>query len=396
MHRISDRIVTFLPWAEIEGAAQKQIENIAALPFVYRHVAVMPDCHLGKGATIGTVLATHGAVIPAAVGVDIGCGMVAVRTRFTKDDSDRWNLRSLREGIERRIPASKGQYNPWITPSARDRIARLAALAEEAGVDPDFFDQKWREQLGTLGSGNHFIELAHDETGGVWATLHSGSRGVGKRIADHFIGQAQQLMKKLGVSLPDPDLAYLPQNSPPFRKYIQSLTWAQEFARLNRDEMMDRVLTEIIHQAYGEGGREREIERERINCHHNFTEVERHFGKDVWVTRKGAVRATLRDRAMIPGSMGTRSYIVTGLENPMAFRSAPHGAGRRFSRGEARRRFTMADMEREMGAVEYRRATVLLDEIPSAYKDIDEVMEHAKELVRVDHTLKQFLNVKGD
>ncbi len=394
MHRITDRIVTFLPWDEIEGAAQKQIENIAALPFVYRHIAVMPDCHLGKGATIGTVLATHGAVIPAAVGVDIGCGMIAVRTRFTKADSDCWNLRSIREGIERRIPASKGQYNTRITPSARDRIEQLQALAEEHAIDPDFFDKKWREQLGTLGSGNHFIELAHDEDGAVWATLHSGSRGVGKRIADHYIAQAQQLMKKLRVSLPDRDLAYLPQNTPEFRAYLRALTWAQEFARLNRDEMMDRVLVELGQ--FEDGGREHEIEVERINCHHNFTEIERHFGKDVWVTRKGAVRATPNDRAMIPGSMGTRSYIVSGLGNSMAFRSAPHGAGRRFSRGEARRRFTMADMEREMGGVEYRHAAVLLDEIPSAYKDIDEVMEHAKELVRVDHTLKQFLNVKGD
>ena len=396
MERVGDRIVAFLPWEEVDAGAQKQVENIAAMPFIHSHVAVMPDCHLGKGAPVGTVIATEGAVIPAAVGVDIGCGMVAVRTRFTRSHSDAWNLKSLREGIERRIPASKGRYNKKISPSAQERIDQLRALAKERSVDPDFFDERWREQLGTLGSGNHFIELAHDTSGDVWAVLHSGSRGVGNKIASHYVGRAQQLMKRLQISLPDRDLAYLTQDSEDFPRYLSALHWAQEFARLNRDEMMDRVLAELRqHARDGEAG-STEIEAERINCHHNFTQLERHGGQDVWVTRKGAIRATRKDRAMIPGSMGARSYIVSGLENAMAFHSAPHGAGRRFSRGEARRRFTMADMEREMGGIEYRHAEVLLDEIPSAYKDIDAVMAHAKELVSVDHTLKQFLNVKGD
>jgi tRNA-splicing ligase RtcB len=396
MERIQDRIVAFLPWDEIEGGAKKQIENIAAMSFIHSHVAVMPDCHQGKGAPVGTVIATEGAVIPAAVGVDIGCGMIAVRTEFNKMHSDLWNLKSLREGIERRIPASKGRYNKRISPSAQVRIDELRTLAKELGVDPASFDTMWREQLGTLGSGNHFIELAHDTSEAVWAVLHSGSRGVGNKIANHYIGRAQQLMKRLQISLPDRDLAYLTQDSPDFPRYLNALHWAQEFARLNRDEMMDRVLTELSHHAYGEDGHQRTIEVERINCHHNFTQLEHHLGKEIWVTRKGAVRATRNDRAMIPGSMGARSYIVSGLENPMAFHSAPHGAGRRFSRGEARRRFTMADMERQMGGIEYRHAEVLLDEIPSAYKDIDAVMAHANELVSIDHTLKQFLNVKGD
>jgi tRNA-splicing ligase RtcB len=250
--------------------------------------------------------------------------------------------------------------------------------------------------LGTLGGGNHFIELAADEDHTVWATLHSGSRGIGNKIGNMYIKKAQQETARKGVPLPDQDLAYLEEGSAAFAEYMRDLAWAQEYARLNRDEMMDRVMMVLSEAIYGTPSRTRDLEVQRINCHHNFTQVETHFGEQVWVTRKGAIEARLGMWAMIPGSMGTRSYIVTGLEHPMAFNSAPHGAGRRYSRTRARQLFTMGDLERAMNGIEFRRSKVLLDEIPSAYKDIDEVMEHARSLVEIRHVLKQFLNVKGD
>jgi tRNA-splicing ligase RtcB (3'-phosphate/5'-hydroxy nucleic acid ligase) len=351
MHRVNDRAVVFLPWNTIEPEAQKQILNTASMPFVFKHVAVMPDCHYGKGATVGTVLATTGAVIPAAVGVDIGCGMIAVRTPLKRADTK---------------------------------------------ATPDQYDKNWRLALGTLGGGNHFIELAEDGDGAVWLTLHSGSRGVGNKIGNHYIRVAQDLCKKANVTLPDRDLAYLEEHHPAFRAYLRDLNWAQQFALHNRNEMMDRVLTEISHAVYGGDGHQRELELQRINSHHNFTQQERHFGRDVWVTRKGAIKATTESWAMIPGSMGTRSYIVVGKQNEMSFHSAPHGAGRRYSRTKARSLFTMDDLRRAMQGIEYRHANVLLDEIPGAYKDIDQVMANAQDLVEVKYVLKQFVNVKGD
>jgi tRNA-splicing ligase RtcB len=364
------------------------------MPFVFEHVAVMPDCHYGKGATVGTVLATDGAIVPAAVGVDIGCGMIAVRTALTRAD-----IRSpaaVRAGIERRIPMSAGKNNATLTRSASTRVHTLEQLASESGATPDKYDKRWRLALGTLGGGNHFIEVAEDTDHTVWLTLHSGSRGVGNRIGNHYIKVAQDFCQKTRVSLPDRDLAYLPDTHPAFAAYLRDLAWAQQFAQHNRNEMMDRVLAEVSLAVYGEPGHEADLELQRINSHHNFTQRERHFGRDVWVTRKGAIMARRHDWAMIPGSMGTRSYIVAGKEHPMSFHSAPHGAGRRMSRTKARGTFSLDDLRRAMEGIEYRHATVLLDEIPGAYKDIDEVIENAKELVEVKYVLKQFVNVKGD
>ena len=394
MYRVNERAVVFLPWNTIEPEAQQQILNTAKMPFIFKHVAVMPDCHYGKGATVGTVLATKGAVIPAAVGVDIGCGMIAVRTPLTRTDIPQ--LSTIRSGIERAIPMSAGRNNLRITPTAAERIGMLEKLASDTKATPDDYDRNWRLALGTLGGGNHFIELAEDADGAVWLTLHSGSRGVGNRIGNHYIRLAQKLCDKLRVDLPDRDLAYLPDDHPAFTEYLRDLNWAQQFALHNRNEMMDRVLTEVSRAVSGSERGRRGLELQRINSHHNFTQQEDHFGEHVWITRKGAIKATKDSWAMIPGSMGTRSYIVVGKENPMSFHSAPHGAGRRYSRTKARKLYTMNDLNRAMEGIEYRRSGALLDEIPGAYKDIDQVMENARELVETKFVLKQFINVKGD
>jgi tRNA-splicing ligase RtcB (3'-phosphate/5'-hydroxy nucleic acid ligase) len=394
MERVNPKAIVFLPWNSIEAGAQRQILNTASMPFIFKHVAVMPDCHYGKGATVGTVLATKGAVIPAAVGVDIGCGMIAVRTPLTRADIPQ--PAAVRAGIERRIPMSAGRNNAKITATAAERIKTLEQLAANTKATPDQYDKNWAFALGTLGGGNHFIELAEDTDGAVWLTLHSGSRGVGNRIGNHYIKVAQDLCQKRRIELPDRDLAYLPEDHPAFAAYLRDLIWAQQFALHNRNEMMDRVLAEVSHAVCGGGRHQRELELLRINSHHNFTQQEDHFGERVWVTRKGAIKATKDSWAMIPGSMGTRSYIVVGKENPMSFHSAPHGAGRRYSRTKARALFTMEDLSRAMKGIEYRHSRVLLDEIPDAYKDIDQVMENAKDLVEVKYVLKQFVNVKGD
>jgi tRNA-splicing ligase RtcB (3'-phosphate/5'-hydroxy nucleic acid ligase) len=394
MHRVNEKAVVFLPWETIEAEAQQQILNTAKMPFVFKHVAVMPDCHYGKGATVGTVLATQGAIIPAAVGVDIGCGMIAVRTPLRR--SDITDVAEVRAGIERQIPMSAGKNNSKLTVSAANRVQTLERLAKETKATPDQYDKNWRLALGTLGGGNHFIELAEDRDGAVWLTLHSGSRGVGNKIGMHYIRVAQELCKKMRVQLPDRDLAYLPEDHPAFNAYMRDLNWAQQFALHNRNEMMDRVLAIVSHAVYGDAGRQSELEVQRINSHHNFTQQERHFGQDVWITRKGAIEARQANWAMIPGSMGTRSYIVVGKEHPMSFHSAPHGAGRRYSRTKARALFQMQDLREAMAGIEYRHSKELLDEIPGAYKDIDQVIENAKDLVEVKYILKQFINVKGD
>lgn len=386
-----DRIKLFLPEDSIEPEALEQVKNTASVPFLHHHVAVMPDCHFGMGSTVGTVIPTKGAVIPAAVGVDIGCGMIAVRTNLKRDDLK--DIKGVREGIERRIPVSAGGYNKKITETAGHRIKELEEMAGE--IDYQNFDGKWHYQMGSLGSGNHFIELSLDEHGDVWAVLHSGSRGIGNKIAQSHIKIAKKLMDTWFIQLPDPDLAYLPQGIPEFGNYIRDLKWAQHFALLNREEMMDRVMAELATHIFDDHKRAKELEVERINCHHNFTRVEHHLGADVWVTRKGAIEATEGKMAFIPGSMGTRSYVVQGKGNPMSFNSAPHGAGRRMSRGEARRTFTMKDFDEQIQDVEVRRDEAFIDELPGAYKDIDEVMENAKDLVEIRYTLKQFLNVKG-
>jgi tRNA-splicing ligase RtcB len=391
MERLNDRVVLFLPARTIEPEALAQIGNVASLPFVFRHVAVMPDCHVGKGATVGTVIATEGAVIPAAVGVDIGCGMLAVRTELPR--SALGDLRAVRQGIERRIPMSAGHSNSRPQPSAEPRIAELKKMAEGRDLNRLFGTRSWELELGSLGGGNHFIEVCVDETDRLWLTLHSGSRGIGNRIGNHYIKAAQRIAAKRGLTLPDRDLASLSEGTAEFDDYLRNLRWAQRFALLNREEMMDRLIAEVQTHVRADSG---PIERERINCHHNFTQIERHFGHDVWVTRKGAIQARRGMKGMIPGSMGTRSYIVSGLEHPMAFHSAPHGAGRRFSRTKARARFTMNDLRDSMAGIEFHAKPAFIDEIPGAYKDIDEVMSNARELVEINATLKQIVNVKGE
>jgi tRNA-splicing ligase RtcB len=392
MNKMSEKIVAFLDPETIEPAAKQQLLNIAELPFIFKHVAVMPDCHLGKGATVGSVIATQGAVIPAAVGVDIGCGMIAVKTKFfAKDLPD--NLEKVRSGIERRIPLGAGAFNRKLSDSVKRRVSQLKRAARQ---DYEHVDKRWPEALGSLGSGNHFVEISLDESDRVWVVLHSGSRGIGNKLAIRHIRIAQRIMDENCIQLKDRDLAYLSEKRDEFEHYIKDLLWAQDFALLNREEMMDRVMTELSYLFYNEDGHQKEIEIERINCHHNFTQRENHFNTNVWITRKGAVQMKTGQKGVIPGSMGTRSYIVSGLENKMAYHSAPHGAGRRFSRGEARRRFNMEDFRKAMVGIECRHSAKLIDELPMAYKDIDEVMENSKDLVKVEHSLRQVVNVKGD
>ena len=392
MYEINECAVAWIPRSEIEEAALRQIEMVSRMPFVFRHMAVMPDCHLGKGATVGSVIPTVGAIIPAAVGVDIGCGMIAVKTPLKRDDLPE-DLSGIREGIERRIPLAAGGANSRLTESAAERIAEIE---EDAGDRLAFYDtvkKDWRNQVGTLGSGNHFIEIVLDESGSVWGFLHSGSRGIGARVAEYHIGIAKSEMAAAKVNLPDPDLAYLTEGSETFDDYITDLYWCQDYALHNRVEMMDRVLTELSYAVHGD---DRGIERvETIMCHHNFTARESHFGEDVWVSRKGAIEASEGQMGLIPGSMGTRSYCVRGLGEPESFRTAPHGAGRRFSRGEARRRFSMEDYDRSMQGIEARRSPDFLDELPEAYKDIDEVMEYSRDLVSITEVFSQIVNVKG-
>lgn len=378
-------------WASIlDENAEAQALTTATMPFVFPHVALMPDAHLGLGATVGSVIPTLRAVMPAAVGVDIGCGMIAVKTQFTASDlpADR---RELRQQIERAVPTSAGAYNRKVVATAEPRIAELTELAASRGFDPRSYAGNWEFQLGTLGSGNHFIEVSLDETDAVWLFLHSGSRGVGNRIAQHHIKVAKALMEKWWIALPDPDLAYLVEGTSEFGRYIDELTWAQRFALLNREEMMDRVARQV-----SEWMGTPVAESERINCHHNFTQKENHFGKDVWLSRKGAISARAGELGLIPGSMGTASYVVEGLGNPVALESSPHGAGREYSRSAARKAFTVDDLRTAMVGIEYRDSDAFIDEIPAAYKPIDRVMDDASDLVRIRHTLRQIINVKGD
>ncbi len=377
-------------WASIlEDNTREQALKTASMPFVFPHVALMPDAHLGRGATVGSVIPTLGAIIPAAVGVDIGCGMMAVRTPFTAAEFAAVDRAALHAAVSRSIPLSAGRYNGRVTGTAGAHVEALEALdgIEQAeAVAP-----KWRLQLGSLGSGNHFIEVSLDELDRVWLFLHSGSRGVGNKLATRHIKVAQQQCTRRWIPLPDPDLAYLVEGEPEFGSYLEALRWAQEFAFRNREVMMDRVVDQVA-RAMG-----RDVDRvEQINCHHNYTEREQHFGKTVWLSRKGAIDATAGRPGLIPGSMGAASYVVEGKGNPVSLNSSPHGAGREYSRSAARKRFTRDDLDTRMAGIEWGRSDAFLDEHPQAYKDIDVVMADAADLVTVRHTLRQIVNVKGD
>lgn len=365
----------------------KQLVNIASLPFVFKHVAVMPDVHLGKGATVGSVVATQGAVIPAAVGVDIGCGMGAIKLRSTRSGELDGKLADLRRAIERAVPVGFNE-NRSALPEARDwkgwgHFGELHERAQE-------LKGKAQHQLGSLGGGNHFIEVCLDDNDEVWVMLHSGSRHIGNKLATFHINEAKGVMRRLSVSLPDPDLAYYAQGTPEYDAYLHDLHWAQDYAALNRELMMKRVLREVGHVL----GREPEAELS-VNCHHNFAVMEKHFGREVLVTRKGAVRARQGDMGIIPGSMGTHSYIVRGKGNEDSFDSCSHGAGRRMSRTAARKRFTANDLRRQTEGVECRKDAGVVDEIPGAYKPIEEVMDNQQDLVEIVARIKQVLCVKG-
>jgi len=390
MEKLNARL---LNWASIlDPQTKEQAITTSSMPFIYPHLALMPDAHLGLGATVGSVIPTLGAIIPAAVGVDIGCGMIAVKTQFTADDVAGRDLGALREQIERSIPLSAGGKNQKIRATAQARIEALEALAVPGQLARiDGLSRLWRNQLGTLGSGNHFIEVSLDEDDAVWFFLHSGSRGVGNRIAQFHIAVAHTVMSRYWITLPDKDLAYLVEGSEEFDEYIADLNWAQAFALANREEMMDRVVDQF----------ERWMgvtveEQTRINCHHNFSQREKHWGKDVWISRKGAISAKEGEWGLIPGSMGTASYVVQGLGNALSLNSSPHGAGRVFSRTRARATFTREDLRASMVGIEYKDSDAFIDEIPAAYKDIDQVMADAADLVEIRHTLRQIVNVKGD
>jgi len=401
MEKLNARL---LNWASIlDSRTKEQAITTSSMPFIYPHLALMPDAHLGLGATVGSVIPTLGAIIPAAVGVDIGCGMIAVKTQFTKDDVAGRDLGALREQIERSIPLSAGGKNQKIRDTAQARIEALEALAApEQLARIDGLSRLWRNQLGTLGSGNHFIEVSFDETQAVWFFLHSGSRGVGNRIAQQHIAIAHTVMSRYWINLPDKDLAYLVEGSDEFDEYIADLTWAQAFALANREEMMDRVVDQFERWMTAASGTDVTVEpvkvaeQTRINCHHNFSAREKHWGKEVWISRKGAISAREGEWGLIPGSMGTASYVVQGLGNAVALNSSPHGAGRVFSRTAARKQFTMEDLRASMVGIEYKDSDAFIDEIPAAYKDIDQVMADAADLVEIRHTLRQIVNVKGD
>lgn len=385
---------------QVEDVAKQQLRNLASMPFIHKHVAAMPDVHWGMGATVGSVIATKGAIIPAAVGVDIGCGMMAQRTTLTASDLPD-NLHALRTAIEARIPHGRtnngapGDRGAW-----GDKMPESAALtAHMAGLDAIVAKHqkiaqaatRARSHAGTLGTGNHFVEVCLDEEQRVWIMLHSGSRGIGNRIGTHFIELAKKDMERWFITLPDKDLAYFPQGSELYGDYRQAVHWAQGFAKINREIMMAaavEALAEAVPKAFS-------CDCEAVNCHHNYVSEERHFGENVLVTRKGAVKANVGDLGIIPGSMGAKSFIVRGKGNRDSFHSCSHGAGRSMSRTEARRRFTIEDHIKATEGVECRKDEEVIDETPAAYKDIDAVMAAQSDLVEVVHTLRQVVCVKG-
>lgn len=387
---ITDQRIPIKIWsAEIEKEAEQQLINTANLPFVFKHVAVMPDVHAGKGATIGSVVATKGAIIPACVGVDIGCGMMAVKTDLNHLLVQE-NIKKIRHSIERSVPVGF-EANRNIIASVENWQGFKNYEKIHANVNGKF--DKVQKQLGTLGGGNHFIEVCLDENNAVWVMLHSGSRNIGKTIAEYHINEAKDLMKKFFINLPDPDLAYLALETTECKNYLDDLFWAQSYALQNRVEMMNRIMKDLSY-AMGFSGEPLKRLME-VNCHHNYVDWENHFDNNVLVTRKGAVRARKEDYGIIPGSMGTKSYIVKGLGNEESFCSCSHGAGRKMSRTKARNTFTIEDLKAQTEGVDCRKDIGILDEIPGAYKSIDEVMENQKDLVEIVATLKQIMCIKG-
>ncbi|MDV5140300.1 RtcB family protein [Chimaeribacter arupi] len=383
----------------VEPEARAQLQNTAKMPFIFKHLAVMPDVHLGKGSTIGSVIPTRGAIIPAAVGVDIGCGMIAVRTSLTATDLPD-NLAGLRNAIEQAVPhgrttaRSKRDKGAWDrTPQEVDNHWSTLAPRFKRLTDkyPQLLKTNNHQHLGTLGTGNHFIEICLDEQQRVWVMLHSGSRGVGNAIGTLFIALAQKDMQRHIANLPDRDLAYFEEGSRHFEDYMAAVGWAQDFARHNREVMMSRVLaalSRVVPKPFM-------TQQEAVNCHHNYVQRERHFGEEVLVTRKGAVSAQKGEMGIIPGSMGAKSFIVRGLGNAESFCSCSHGAGRTMSRTAAKKRFSVADQIRATAHVECRKDSEVIDEIPMAYKDIDAVMAAQSSLVEIVHTLRQVVCVKG-
>ena len=380
--------------SEIEPQARQQLVNISKLPVVHHHVAAMPDVHLGIGATVGSVIPTRQAIIPAAVGVDIGCGMMAARLSLQASQIDEKSLTKVFNQISRDVPVGFEQHDERDarTDAAKPFKKKLSSILQKhPGIQKRIGKRSdWTRQLGSLGGGNHFIEVCLDETGGVWVMLHSGSRGIGNAIGTYFIEQAKRDSEKQGLFLPDRDLAYFPEGARHFDDYVEAVGWAQDYARANREEMMDLVIEAMRRHLPPF-----EVVREAVNCHHNYVERERHYGEDVWLTRKGAIRARAGELGIIPGSMGARSFIVRGKGSPESFDSCAHGAGRAMSRNAAQKCFKVEDLVHQTRGVICRKDRGVIDEIPGAYKDIDAVMANQSDLVEVVHTLKQVLCVKG-
>jgi tRNA-splicing ligase RtcB len=389
---------------QVEEQALQQLDNVSRLPFIFKHVAAMPDVHWGMGATVGSVIATKGAIVPAAVGVDIGCGMIAAKTNLVASDLPD-NLHAVRLGIEAAVPHGRtdnggdndrgawGEPSPRVEAFARNSERMNEEFATITVKHPKLtrWAKRYPRHLGTLGTGNHFIELCLDDRDDVWVMLHSGSRGVGNAIGQYFIARAREHMQRYFINLPDADLAYLPDGTQDFKDYVEAVDWAQNYALANRYLMLEAVI-EAVGAALG---RAVVVSTEAVNCHHNYVAREHHFGQNVIVTRKGAVRAREGDLGIIPGSMGTGSFIVRGKGNPDSFASCSHGAGRAMSRGEAKRRITLEDHAKAMAGIEARLDADVIDESPAAYKPINAVMEAQQSLVEIVHRLRQIVNVKG-
>lgn len=376
--------------SEVEPQAMEQAYKVSRLPFIHKWVSIMPDVHMGKGACVGSVIAAKGAVVPALVGVDIGCGMLAAKTTLKASDLPD-SLYELRMEIEKRIPVGMNSHERSSVFKAKNVPLDPKDLTVFKDLDSRVTD-RIEHQIGTLGGGNHFIEICLDQDQNVWVMLHSGSRNIGKEVAEKHISKAKGYMKDWQISLEDPDLAYFVQNQPGYQEYLNDVMWCQQYARQNRQQMFDQVFAVMVKHFKG---KEVRVVGEVTSCHHNYISIENHYGENVVVTRKGAIQAREGQLGIIPGSMGTRSYIVEGKGNKESFCSCSHGAGRVMSRSEAKRKFTLDDLKVQTEGVECRKDVGAIDEIPGAYKDIDKVMENQSDLVTIKYTLKQIMCIKG-